>query len=941
MIPLRILLQGFLCYRDKTEIGFDDSSLWMLAGLNGSGKSAVFDAVTYALFGGHRGGKQNAEELINKESDGLVVELDFLRGNAVYRIKRTLKKSGRSTRQVLCQVEAEGKKVWQPVESTNNQTGFAKWVSDNIGLNYDTFTSSVLLMQGRAEKLLNSDASERRKVLAGIVDLERYEKLHKRADEERKRFRDRAEELKQRLELLAEVGEEELQQAEVRITEAEGRLEAARAAVEGRQRLKVLGERWADLRTKLAKAEEQWQRAKALLAEADSIRRHWERLRELRQILPHLETVLNQRQRLEQSTRGSEALLAKRQTLKDCIEELDSAVRQTGQKQQALEADRDALAERKTTVATRLQALSAALPLLNQLHRQREQLRGARKKSAEAVEKEREAGALVRRLEEAYAPLAAEREAAAKALQDARDQMTRTRTLLDEVRERAKRFHSVVGEKMCRYCGQPLTPSHVHEEKVKLEKEQATAEQNSRQAEQVQKDAAREEKRRGDRQKVAEQQLTAARQQVTNWHREHENAERDAVGQSEECGRAYQELEEPFRLQVSPAPPEDWLPTSFPTATDLDGLKKQYAEFKTDDGSLDKDLRSRREQVAAEQQEEKRLTRERERVRTQLANLDQKLAEEKALRQGYQEVLDRARAALPADWQAEADTLTADRLRDLADEQADLERQGAEARAQELQQARERLEPLRHEKEERQRDLDAVPEEARREPAELEELLRAAVGEQKQRDLELSEARNARGELTWRRQQRAELQQQSLDADQQHNRYKLLAELLGPKRLQLHLVRQAEQGIVDYGNEVLDRLSGGQLFLSLRREEGEEVTDKALDLEAYNRTAGDAPIGVAFLSGSQRFRVAVSLALGIGQYASHQHRPIESVIIDEGFGCLDRHGRQVMIQELQNLRDHMRCILLVSHQDEFAEAFANGYRFELTNGSTQVTRFQR
>ena len=35
MIPLRILLQGFLCYREKTEINFDDSSLWMLAGLNG------------------------------------------------------------------------------------------------------------------------------------------------------------------------------------------------------------------------------------------------------------------------------------------------------------------------------------------------------------------------------------------------------------------------------------------------------------------------------------------------------------------------------------------------------------------------------------------------------------------------------------------------------------------------------------------------------------------------------------------------------------------------------------------------------------------------------------------------------------------------------------------------------------------------------------------
>jgi DNA repair exonuclease SbcCD ATPase subunit len=140
---------------------------------------------------------------------------------------------------------------------------------------------------------------------------------------------------------------------------------------------------------------------------------------------------------------------------------------------------------------------------------------------------------------------------------------------------------------------------------------------------------------------------------------------------------------------------------------------------------------------------------------------------------------------------------------------------------------------------------------------------------------------------------------------------------------------------------VLDRLSGGQLYLRLRGEDSEEAGEKALELEAYNRTAGEAPIGAAFLSGSQRFRVAVSLALGIGQYASRQHRPIESVIIDEGFGCLDRQGRQVMVQELQNLRGQMRCILLVSHQEEFAEAFANGYRFELNNGTTQVTRFQR
>ena len=165
---------------------------------------------------------------------------------------------------------------------------------------------------------------------------------------------------------------------------------------------------------------------------------------------------------------------------------------------------------------------------------------------------------------------------------------------------------------------------------------------------------------------------------------------------------------------------------------------------------------------------------------------------------------------------------------------------------------------------------------------------------------------------------------------------------LGRDRLQLHLVRQAERQVVDYANAVLDRLSGGQLYLKLVGEaDGDGTAAKALELEAYNRGAGEKPINVAFLSGSQKFRVAVSLALGIGQYASRQHRPIESVIIDEGFGCLDSQGRQVMIQELQNLRSQMRCILLVSHQEDFAESFSDGYHFQLEGGATRVQRIRK
>ncbi len=73
MIPVRIQLAGFLCYRELQEACFEDRTLWMLAGPNGSGKSAIFDAMTFALFGQHRGGKQNARGLIHHECDRLAI----------------------------------------------------------------------------------------------------------------------------------------------------------------------------------------------------------------------------------------------------------------------------------------------------------------------------------------------------------------------------------------------------------------------------------------------------------------------------------------------------------------------------------------------------------------------------------------------------------------------------------------------------------------------------------------------------------------------------------------------------------------------------------------------------------------------------------------------------------------------------------------------------
>src|SRR5262249_4434193 len=301
-------------------------------------------------------------------------------------------------------------------------------------------------------------------------------------------------------------------------------------------------------------------------------------------------------------------------------------------------------------------------------------------------------------------------------------------------------------------------------------------------------------------------------------------------------------------------------------------LRERHARLKREEGELKERMGRNRTRLAEEQKNRERIGRERDEVFLQKAGKDQELQSEQVRREAAGEALARARAALPADWQPQADAAGATDLQRWRDEQAALERQGTEARAAETAQARGGLEPVRHRVEDLEREQDAVPEEARCAPAEVRQRLTAVRQEQARKDKDLRQAQADSDRLAERRRQRQQLHEQYLQTDRLHNRYRLLAEFLGPERLQLHLVRQAERGIVTQATAVLDRVSGGQLYLRLRSE-SEDGLERALQLDAYNRSTGQEPIGVEFLSGSQRFRVAVSLALGIGQYASRQHRP--------------------------------------------------------------------
>jgi exonuclease SbcC len=1046
MIPLRICLKGFLCYKDEQEITFDsNASLWMLSGLNGSGKSSIFDAVTYALFGHHRGGSQHAVELINKDSDGLAVEFDFRLDSQIYRVRRTLRRTAKgssSSTQQIYSYEANGKKSWVAVEGSNYKSEFQSWIGEKIGLTYETFTSSVLLLQGKAEKLLGSKPEERRAVLASIVDLERYERLYEKADAKRKELKGKLDGLSDRLAALPEVKAEQIAAEEENIRTAEEIREQARVEVERLREVERQSRDWIELQNKLAAVRQRWHRAEELLEKSADIERDLERLHQLREVLPRMREIVKQRGTIRDVELTAKELLQEKEKTAEQLARCDVALQQERDKRTALQkhvethekqrqeiepqlrsviAQMEKLAEyerqaaeldsiraelallpadaaeevsRARTACDALAALAQLLPLLVRFHEQREGLRQALQRQHTAEQRlthvethGKHLNAELKRME----PLVKD---ADRATRQAKDQETEARTLLKQAQDSLREITELDGAKRCRHCGQELTPGHLHEEKRRRGEEVRQAEQRLQKAAAVLQAARKEEQRLHEEESGVQKDYQEAREEYREALSQANQARADVARLQHECARAYDDLPDEQRRRIGPAPIADWLTTEYPLESDLDQLRaeaaghpaarqrlhkaedvlKHWTKLKTQESdklatldrlqaglpadreavrrkhtdlsvrieTLDKDLQTKRAQRKDADAAIERWRRGREDWQGQLNRIDLDLKKKEVDGQKARDLIAVNQKALPASWQSLAETAGTAEYNEWDMERARLEASGVDQRGKELQEARLKFDSFREEKEALESQQDAFPAEARRNPADIKDDLERAKDTEKLRDKDVSDARHQLAQLERDRKQREQIGEDFVRLEGELALYKALAELLGKNRLQLHLVRQAEKEVVEYANAVLDRLSGGQLYLKLRGEvDGESSSDRALDLEAYNRVTGEKPINVAFLSGSQKFRVAVSLALGIGQYASRQHRPIESVIIDEGFGCLDSQGRQVMIQELQNLRSQMRCILLVSHQEDFAEAFSDGYHFELQAGATKVSRFQR
>ena len=179
MVPHLLRLRNFMSYGDEpVEIDFTSIHLACLSGGNGNGKSALLDAITWALWGESRARRE--DDLVARGASSMEVELEFEVGGGRYRVlrKRTLRPNSPSSATLELQMMGEG--GYRPVTGgTMRET--QERLLDLLKLSYKSFINSTFLLQGRADEFTVKSPAERKGVLGEILGLEEYDRLAERA----------------------------------------------------------------------------------------------------------------------------------------------------------------------------------------------------------------------------------------------------------------------------------------------------------------------------------------------------------------------------------------------------------------------------------------------------------------------------------------------------------------------------------------------------------------------------------------------------------------------------------------------------------------------------------------------------------------------------------------------------------------------------------------
>lgn len=933
MKPICLTMSSFGSYGKVETIDFSKApkGLFLISGDTGSGKTTIFDAITFALYGMTSGGVRSGNMMRSQFADPTAetyVEFVFsydgqryrVWRNPQYQIQKVLKNGEIRTPE-------RKETVWLERPDGSRNVGRLREVNQEIeeiiGLDFQQFTQIVMIAQGDFMKLLRARTEERKKIFSKLFHTEICEKL----EEILRKQRSVLEQQLQNNELLCRT---QLQQAD--LFREKDMAVGARMTLYGEEVISQLKKEIQELKkeeTRFRKEKEalekQCRSLELLCSDLERVGQHWRRVQNALEEACHRKQINDAELEVagEQLEKAREAFQSREAVYKPRIAEIQITLPKYQEAQRRKEAWQQAeqetefSEERKKKLESTCRKLQEQIEELDKHIRENEDCEkrqlelGARKELFDfrhkQIAKFKTDGSLLPGKAEDYQRAT---EAAEKALQryqcmrEAANQL-QDAYLLGQAGIMAKDLQKNMP---CPVCG-----SLSHPRKAVL-------------TEEIPRQSQVEEAR--ELAQEAEEMAKKATVQATETRNAYVNLKKQLTEGMQEL----QEREDALQISVKPRTDDELVELTEKlyeeSRQQLQLYEKQFSELNKMVDNLTK-WKKRRDEEAVRLKENEKKWKEMHELHEQSVR---KLMERRAT---YESAIEGLSHQSLEEAETELRELTQELsgLRSAVDKTEQLvqglsqEKAALKGSRQELEKSEKEAEKelsLQREKARRQVDTDQLEELLNRKKSFLDNMADIDAGRM---DCvkSISIKQSALKELEQLLRQRKELMEKLSPVES------LLAtasgRLTGKTKLdfETYVQRQYLERVLYEANQRFIEMSGGQFTLMMKEvEQAGQKSNEGLDLLVYSMVTGCSR-DIATLSGGESFMAALCLALGLAdvvkQTAGSLH--LDMMFIDEGFGYLDSRAREQAINLLKQLAvkegREGRVIGIISHVVELKQ----------------------